>query len=398
MRRPGSGVLVHVREALVSVGARPGRLVLTMLGEALGLAALVATVGLAGTAGAQVAERFDGATATQVTVAPADDRLERGATLPADAERRVEQLEGVESAGTITGIEVTVPTRSTLVVDPQGLPDPVLPVVAASTGLFETVGAEVAGRAYDAGHETRADAVAMLGAAAAERLGIHDLARGPAVFVGDVPLTVVGIIEDVDRRGDLLDAVVVPEPTAARLFGWAGAVNLEVEVRPNAAEAVARLAPLAVSPIDPAGVVGSAPPADAALREGVQGDVSSLLVVLGIVTLVAGGVGIANIMLLSVMERVGEIGLRRSLGATRAGLMTQFLVESATIGLLGGLVGTSVGFVTTMAVSISRDWTPVLDPVLLGAPVAGLVVGVLAGAFPSWRAGSLEPADALRRL
>ena len=103
-------------------------------------------------------------------------------------------------------------------------------------------------------------------------------------------------------------------------------------------------------------------------------------------------------MLLSVMERVGEIGLRRCLGGTRTDLMSQFLVESAAIGLLGGIVGTSLGIVTSMAIALARDWTPVVTPVLFAAPLAGLVVGVCAGAFPAWRAGTLEPAEALRGL
>ena len=103
-------------------------------------------------------------------------------------------------------------------------------------------------------------------------------------------------------------------------------------------------------------------------------------------------------MLLSVMERVGEIGLRRCLGATRGDLMFQFLVESATIGLLGGIVGTSAGIATSMGVALAHDWTPVLEPRLLLAPLLGLGIGVVAGAFPAWRAGSLEPAEALRSL
>ncbi|UUW90286.1 ABC transporter permease [Pimelobacter simplex] len=398
MSRERGRLRTHLGEAMAGVSARPGRLALTMLGEALGLAALVATVGLATTASGQVADHFDRAAADRVTVQVEPSRAERGARLPEDAADQVRRLDGVEAAGTLTRLPVTDPVRTVAVVDPQAPPDPLLPVLAASPGLLDAVDAHVTGRPYDDGHVARADAVALLGAGAARRLGLGDLAHGPAVFVGDRALTVIGIIDDVSGRGELLDSVVVPETTAARLFGWTGALSLQVQVAPNAAETIARQAPLAVAPQDPGIVVAAAPPTDAALRDRVEGDVSSLLVLLGLVALVAGGVGIANIMLLSVMERIGEIGLRRALGATRGDLMTQFLAESAVVGLLGGIVGTSLGFVTSMLVALSRDWTPVLDVRLLAAPLAGLVVGVLAGAFPAWRAGSLEPAQALRTL
>ncbi len=385
-------------EALVGVSSRPGRLTLTLLGEALGLAALVATVSLAATANAQVAASFDQASARQVTVQPAESRAQQGATLPRDAERSVQRLPDVVAAGSLTRLDVHDATRSTTVTDPQGLPAPVLPVFATSVGLMSAVGAEVEGRSFDRGYAARADPVALLGAAAARRLGIHDLADGPAVFIDDTALTVIGIIHRVSTHGELLGGVVVPEPTAADLFGWRGAASLVVDVQPRTADLVARQAPLAIDPGDPTSIVGVAPPTDSTLSSRVQRDVSSLLLLLGIVTLLAGAVGIANIMLLSVMERVGEIGLRRCLGATRGDLMFQFLVESATIGLLGGIVGTSAGIAASMSVALVHHWTPVLEPRLLLAPVLGLAIGVLAGAFPAWRAGSLEPAEALRSL
>ncbi|WP_110204976.1 ABC transporter permease [Nocardioides daejeonensis] len=392
--RPGS----ILGEAMAGISARPGRLALTMLGEALGLAALVATVGLASTASGQVSDHFDRASADRVTVQVEPSRAERGARLPRDAERLVQRLEGVEAAGTLTRLEVSDPVGTVRLLDPQAPPDPMLPVLAASPGLLDAVDARVAGRRYDAGHVARADPVALLGAGAARRLGVTELSHGPAIWIGDRALTVIGIIEEVDGRGELLDSVVLPETTAAQQFGWQGALSMQLDVAPQAAETIARQAPLAIAPQDPSVVNAAAPPSDAQLRDRVQGDVSSLLVLLGLVALIAGGVGIANIMLLSVMERIGEIGLRRALGATRGDLMTQFLAESALVGLLGGIVGTSLGFVTSMVVALSRDWTPRLDPLLLAAPVAGLVVGVLAGAFPAWRAGSLEPAEALRTL
>jgi hypothetical protein len=385
-------------EAMVGLSARPGRLALTLLGEALGVAALVATVSLATTADAQVAAGFDQAAPRQVTVEPVPAAAQRGAHLPRHAVDDVRRLEGVDRSGTLTRLDVHQAVRSIPVTDPRGLPDPVLPVYAGSVGLFDTVGARIEGRAFDVGHVARADPVALVGVEAAQRLGITDLADGPAIFVGGTALTVVGVIRSVSTHGELLGGIIVPETTAAHDFGWAGASTLVVDVRPGAADAVARQAPLAISPADPASLVGVAPPTDTTLRSRVQGDVSSLLLLLGLVTLLAGGVGIANIMLLSVMERVGEIGLRRCLGATRGHLMAQFLTESAALGLVGGVLGASAGFTVSMGVALAHDWTPVLDPRLLAAPLLGLAIGVLAGAFPAWRAGSLEPAEALRSL
>ena len=388
----------NVLEALVGVSARPGRLALTTLGEALGIAALVATVSLTSTAGAQVSHNFDAAAARVVTVQMATGQTQHGTTLPRDAEESVKALQGVDAAGTLTRLTTQARDSTLPVTDPNGLPDPVLPLFAASVGLFDAVGAQVTGRTFDAGHVRRGDAVALVGKDAAERLGIHDLGFAPAVFVGGQPLTVIGIIDRVSQQGELLDSIVTTEPAAAGLFGWSGASTLVVDVAPNAADTIAGEAPLAIAPADPATIDATAPPTDTGLRSRVQNDVSALLVVLGIVTLAAGGFGIANIMLLSVMERVGEIGLRRCLGGTRTDLMSQFLVESAAIGLLGGIVGTSLGIVTSMAIALARDWTPVVTPVLFAAPLAGLVVGVCAGAFPAWRAGTLEPAEAVRGL
>jgi putative ABC transport system permease protein len=115
------------------------------------------------------------------------------------------------------------------------------------------------------------------------------------------------------------------------------------------------------------------------------------------VSLIVGAIGIANVTLVTVMERVGEIGLRRALGASRRQVAGQFLAESTTIGLLGGIVGAALGVVVVVSVAAAKQWTPVLDfRLALGAPVAGALVGLLAGLYPSLRAARMEPADALR--
>ena len=133
------------------------------------------------------------------------------------------------------------------------------------------------------------------------------------------------------------------------------------------------------------------------VRSDVEGDVNSLFLTLGAVSLLVGAVGIANVTLVSVLERVGEIGLRRALGAARRHIAAQFLMESTALGLLGGVLGASLGTLVIVGVSFAREWTPVLDASLpLAAPLLGALVGLLAGVYPSMRAASLEPVDALR--
>ena len=390
-------------EALNGVLARPSRLVLTALGAALGLAALVATLGLAQTAANQVSRHFDAIAATQVSVRPQSESAAGGEStvsvaMRMDSAARVVRLPGVVAAGTITRIADAPPVRSVPVIDPSAPAPPLVPVLAATPGLFAAVDAHVvAGRTYDTGHEDRGDAVVVLGANAAERLGINRIDNSPTVLIGERPFAVIGIIDGVVRHTELLDGVVVPQATAARVLGLVAPEQLQIQTAQGAATLVAHQAPIALEPNDPASMVASAPPPPSALRDRVRGDVNALFIVLGLVALFAGAVGIANVMLLSVLERIGEIGLRRALGATRRNVATQFLLESGLVGFLGGLVGASTGVTVALVVSSTKHWTPVLDLRLaVGAPALGLTVGILAGAFPAWRASAIEPVDALR--
>jgi len=389
-------------ECLASLLARPARAVLTVLGTVVGVAALVATLGLSKTAGNQIVGRFDELAATDIVVTPKSGttgRAIRSDALPWDAEARVDRLNGVVSAGTLTDVDLKGQlVRAVPVNDPQGQTQFQMPVKAASPGLFDAVRARVAtGRLPDVGHSDRADRVAVLGPNAAKQLHVTRVDNQPAIYIGDRLYVVIGLLDGVERQPSLLSAVIIPEGTAKQEFGLSSPGSVQVETRVGAAGVIAGQLPLALSPADPTVLKVVAPPEPRRVRAGVQSDLDSLFLLLGAVSLLVGAIGIANVTLVSVLERVGEIGLRRALGAARRHIAGQFLVESTTLGLVGGILGAALGTLVVVAVAAGRTWTPVLEGwVPIGAPLLGAVVGLLAGVYPSVRAASLEPVEALR--
>lgn len=401
-RRLGARDLLD--EALAGVAARPARLALLTLGTVLGIAALVATIGIGQTAAGQITQRFDEAVATRVVVEPREGRGPGEgdvalARLPWDAPDRLTRLNGVVAAGTYARVNIgDAEVRGLSVADPAGTATQDVPVATGSPGLFAALRAELqAGRLYDTGHDERGDPVVVLGRYAAERLGINRIDTQPSIFVGDRPFTVIGILETVGARAELLDSAIMPVGTARAGYGLTALDAVEIRTDLGAAQLVARQSPVAIDPNSPELLDVNAPPKPGQLRRDVVGDVNALFLVLGGVALLVGGLGIANVTLLSVLERISEIGLRRAVGATRVHIAGQFLVESVIVGLLGGLIGATVGVLATVGLSAVRDWTPLLDMRLaLGAPLLGALIGLLAGTYPAWRAAAIEPIAALR--
>jgi putative ABC transport system permease protein len=375
-----------------------------MLGTVAGIAAFVAIVGLSQTASGQIGKQFNRLESTQVTVSETGKARSSAQALafPPGADAMVDRIHGVVAAGVFWPVLFSGAAVSAM---PPGSQrdDLSLPVFAATPGALAASGATLReGVLYNGFHESHAQNVAVIGAVAAAQLRLSNLANRPAIFIGGQPFTVIGILASDARLPGMEVGVSVPATTAGHLWGAPRSGQpsplMLVHTRLGAAQVVAKQVPIALRPDDPQALAAFAPPSPAQLRHTVTASLSTVFLALAGVALVVGAIGITNTTLVAVLERTGEIGLRRAVGARPVHIASQFLAESTALGLFGGLIGASLGVLTTLGVTIYHHWTALLDPrIVLAAPVAGAVIGLLAGLYPALRATAVEPADALRR-
>ena len=380
---------------LGAVGLRTRRLRtgLTALGIAIGIAAMVAVLGISASSRADLLAQLDRLGTNLLEVTPGQSFLGQDSKLPEDAPAMVRRIAPVESAAATATVSASV--RRTDFISP--LETGGIGVRAAEPSLADTLGANVRSGTFLNDATARYPTV-VLGADAAEVLGITSVRGAPRVYLGGQWFTVIGILDPVPLTPAIDRSALIGFPVAESMFGIDGSAStLYVRTSPDAVDAVRAVLPATANPAAPTEVQVTRPSDALEARAATDDALTALLLALGGVALVVGGVGIANVMVISVLERRREIGVRRALGATKRHVRLQFLVEATLLSALGGIAGVLLGALVTGGYAAVRGWTvavPVLA-VVAGVGVA-LLVGALAGIYPATRAARLTPAEAVR--
>jgi putative ABC transport system permease protein len=421
MPRPGAGLpppRLSARdaaaEAVAGIVQRPGRSVLTMLGTVLGVGAFVAVLGLTATGAGQISHQFTVLEDTTVTVAdngPANDVAPPGTYppigFPPDADAVAAHIRGVAAAGVWWPVALPQGTNFSASQALSGVTSQTVDLLAASPGAVKAMDLTmVAGSQLSTYENDTAQHVAMLDAVTAATIGISParLASHPAVFVDGIAYTIVGVYSSAQRVVSGGSGMLIPENTALADYGnpepgigTYEEAQMVIATKTGAAQEVAREIAAAELPTDPQRLVVTPPQSPLKLQGEVNGDLAGLFLILALISLLIGAVGIGNTTLVAVLERTGEIGVRRSVGARPRHIAAQFLAESMALGTLGGLIGTCIGVGIVVIFAATKSWTAVLNPVYtLPAPLIGTVVGLLAGAYPALRAARTSPLEALR--
>ncbi|MGW7078542.1 ABC transporter permease [Streptomyces sp. NPDC054866] len=369
---------------------RPLRAVLSALGIAIGVAAMIALVGISTSSRAALIADIEKLGTNLLTVKPGTTLAGKNSTLPKSAEGMVSRIPGVTSVSA-TGKVKDATVRRTDKIDSATTHG--IAVQASRPDLLRTLGGTLRSGTF-LNAATSNYPVVVLGTDAAGRLGIDS--AGAHVFIDGQWFMVVGILDEVD---------LAPEVDRSALVGWAYAKQLGFDGNvttlyekstDTTVDQVRSVLGGTVNPEHPEEVAVSRPSDALTAQAAAERTFNALFFGLGAIALLAGGVGIANIMVISVLERRQEIGLRRSLGATRGQIRLQFLTESVTLSALGGAAGVLIGLGTCVGFAAYRDWPTALPgDAIVGGALAAVLIGALAGVYPARRAANLTPTEAL---
>ncbi|MFD8825107.1 ABC transporter permease [Streptomyces sp. NPDC059605] len=379
-----------LRVGAVGLRARRARVVLSALGIAIGIATMVAVVGLSESSRADLMARLDRFGTNLLTAEAGKDAMGKEVRLPENAVAMVERIGPVQHATATADIDVRI-RRSDVVPEERTAG---VTAQAVRRDLLSALGGEVhRGIWLDAAGERLPTTV--LGAVAADRLGITRV--GETIMMNDIRVAVVGILEPLELVPNLDRVAMVGFPAAERHFGFDGHPTTVFERSTDASvEDVRAILARTISPGDETGIKVSRPSDALAAKAATDEGLTNLMLGLGAVALLVGGVGVANTMVISVLERRREIGLRRALGATRGAIRLQFLTESLLLSALGGVTGALLGAAATYGFARFQGWTAVVPPQsLAGGLGATLLIGAVAGLYPAIRASRLHPTVAL---
>lgn len=382
-----------LRLSAVGLATRKLRAVLSALGIAIGVAAIVAVLGLSASSQAGLLAEIDRLGTNMLTVSNGQTVFGQAAELPEQAPARIGRIDGVtavQHTSVISGVSIY---RSPFI---PSVDTNALTVRAASLGLLQATGDALAqGRFLNAA--TAREPVAVLGALAAQRLGIDEVFSGERVWLGNQWFYVAGILDPAVLAPDIDTSVLVGYPAAQTFLGADGHPStIYIRADTDRVTAVQALLAAAANPEAPNEVGVSQPSQALVARAAAQSALSGLFLGLGAVALLVGAIGVANIMVISVLERRSEIGLRRALGATRGHIRLQFLAEATLLALAGGAVGVAAGALATAAYATARGWSVVIPAIAWAGGIgAALAIGAIAGLLPALRAARMSPTRAL---
>ncbi|MGO9975117.1 MAG: ABC transporter permease [Solirubrobacteraceae bacterium] len=391
---------------VASVGLRTRRLraALSALGIAIGVAAIVAVLGLSSSSQAGLLAEIDRLGTNLLTVSNGQAFTGQAATLPLTAPAmigRIDPVTEVADTGELSSVNVY---RSPLI---PSIDTNELSVQAASLNLLSAVGTSIAQGSYLNATTATEPAVVLVGAAA-QRLGIDHLYRGERVWLGGMWFYVIGILKPAALASEIDESALIGYTAAKRYLNYTSTAangnttdgpptEIYIRAENSQVQAVDSVLAQTANPENPSQVDVSQPSSALTARADAQGAFNGLFLGLGAVALLVGAVGVANIMIISVLERRSEIGLRRALGATRGQVRMQFLSEAILLALLGGAVGVAIGGLATIVYAHTKHWAvEIPTEAWAGGIASAILIGAIAGLMPAIRAARLSPTDALR--
>ncbi len=396
MRSPGSGrlrLLDVVRLAGYGLRARSLRMVLSALGIAIGIGAMVAVVGVSASSRAQLDRLLDALGTNLLTVAPGLTLFGQQASLPDESVAMIGRIRLVETVTAVGRLPAARVYRTDRIPPPQSGG---IGVYAVRPDLLDALGGRVLSGTWLNDATAQYPAV-VLGAKTADRLGIGAVNPDVQIWLGGRWFTVVGVLEHIPLAPELDLGALLGWRAAQRYLGFDGDIaTLYIRADPDAVEAVRVLLARTTNPERPNEVQVSRPSDALAAQATAQTTFTGLLLGLGAVALLVGGIGVANTMVISVLERRAEIGLRRSLGANRGHIRVQFLAEALLLSVLGGAAGVFLGSVVTAAYAALQGWPAVVPVwVIVGGIGATVIIGAVAGLYPAIAAAKVTPTEAL---